>query len=134
MDQRAMRCPRCNAPLSRRDLEEAGVHTQAHFCPQCDGQYFSSGRLEPIKDITTVDIFDKPKVPDTREQLRPLHCPRCGEANTMEKVPSPRDKKVLLDVCRKCGGTWLDKGELEAIRKEGLLSFLYDVFSWFSKN
>lgn len=39
-------------------------------------------------------------------------CPRCGTGLHHREL-----KGVTLDECSKCGGVWLDKGELEAIAK-----------------
>jgi len=37
-------------------------------------------------------------------------CPRCNIE--MEKL---KKEDVIIDVCRKCGGMWLDKGETEKL-------------------
>lgn len=39
-------------------------------------------------------------------------CPRCGIALQEQERHS-----VKIDVCPKCGGIWLDKGELEILAK-----------------
>jgi len=39
-------------------------------------------------------------------------CPRCKIK--MEKL---KKQNVVIDVCRKCGGMWLDKGETEKLAK-----------------
>jgi Zn-finger nucleic acid-binding protein len=44
----------------------------------------------------------------TREDL--LLCPRCKI--NMQKLIK---KDVIIDVCRKCGGMWVDAGELEKL-------------------
>ena len=36
----------------------------------------------------------------------------------MSKLEHERDSKVLMDISPTCEGTWLDRGELEAIRRE----------------
>ena len=47
-----------------------------------------------------------------------LLCPRCKiDMNKLTR------KDVVIDVCKKCGGMWVDEGELEklaAIKKEAL--------------
>ena len=40
-----------------------------------------------------------------------MNCPRCDHGELVEKA---RDG-VMIDVCRKCRGVWLDRGELEKI-------------------
>lgn len=39
-----------------------------------------------------------------------MHCPRC--ADELREVPK---SGVLIDVCPRCRGVWLDRGELEKI-------------------
>ena len=39
-------------------------------------------------------------------------CPRCKVK--MEKL---KKKSVVIDVCRKCGGMWLDDGEMNKLAK-----------------
>lgn len=46
----------------------------------------------------------------TGEQL--LLCPRCREF--MQKLV---EKGVVIDVCKKCGGMWVDAGELDKLVK-----------------
>ena len=44
-----------------------------------------------------------------------MRCPRCDGNLAESKV-----EEVLIDTCEKCGGVWLDSGELEQLtRKEG---------------
>lgn len=50
------------------------------------------------------------KKEEFREGL--LKCPRCNL--NMEKL---KKEKVILDVCNKCNGMWLDKGEIEKLVK-----------------
>lgn len=65
-----------------------------------------------------------------QERERTLHfmkCPKCGMR--LEEVAVAG---VRLDKCSGCGGIWLDKGELEIIRKEesGFLGRLWETFRW----
>lgn len=41
-----------------------------------------------------------------------LICPRCSIK--MEKL---KKQDVIIDICSKCGGMWLDKGETEKLTK-----------------
>jgi uncharacterized protein len=50
-----------------------------------------------------------------------MRCPRCdGE------LKESQFGDVLIDTCEKCGGVWLDSGELEQLTK-------LDTSSWFSR-
>jgi len=65
---------------------------------------------------------------EEREQARALHfmkCPKCGMG--LEEIAFG---EVRLDKCFGCEGIWLDKGELESIRKKeaGFLGKMLDVF------
>jgi hypothetical protein len=42
-----------------------------------------------------------------------MQCPRC-DAGTLNEV---KIDDVLIDRCEKCGGVWLDSGELEQLTK-----------------
>jgi len=42
-----------------------------------------------------------------------MKCPVCNVA--MEQRPYGPSKSVFLDTCSKCGGTWLDEGELNQL-------------------
>ena len=53
-----------------------------------------------------------------------LHCPKC--AGALEAVIL---EGAQIDVCKKCGGVWLDAGELEQLSKRqsgGWLSKLWE--------
>ena len=39
-----------------------------------------------------------------------MRCPRCGG-----QLVERKHQHVTIDVCDECGGTWLDKGELEML-------------------
>ena len=62
----------------------------------------------------------------TLKTLHYMHCPKCGhdlEERTLDEAK--------IDVCTKCAGIWLDKGELEILRKrEGFsIGNLMKIFS-----
>ena len=44
-------------------------------------------------------------------------CPRCGDTGMMQHFFSVK-KQVEVDECPKCGGIWLDCGELGKIRSQ----------------
>jgi hypothetical protein len=53
--------------------------------------------------------------------LSTMSCPRCD--GTLEEKTF---EQVLIDTCDKCGGVWLDSGELEQLMKR-------DQDGWFSR-
>ena len=42
-----------------------------------------------------------------------MQCPRCDGSLTESKF-----EEVMIDTCDKCGGVWLDSGELEQLTKK----------------
>ena len=55
-----------------------------------------------------------------------MRCPRCGG-----HLKSQMHHGIRIDVCPDCGGTWLDKGELEmieAVDTSNIRRFMRDVF------
>jgi uncharacterized protein len=64
-----------------------------------------------------------------KRRLKELHymcCPKCGQ-----KLMEIGYKKLRIDKCSGCRGTWLDEGELEAIAKldENVLDKFVDFFT-----
>lgn len=65
---------------------------------------------------------------ENRQREKTLHfmkCPKCGAPLAEFAVG-----EVTVDKCAGCDGIWLDKGEIEAIRKEeaGFIGRLFDTF------
>jgi uncharacterized protein with PIN domain len=50
-----------------------------------------------------------------------MMCPRCDGSLKESKF-----EEVMIDTCEKCGGVWLDSGELEQLTKR-------DKGGWFSR-
>ena len=125
-----LHCPRCQQVLASVEIDDAGVRTEALRCIGCGGHFFERGRLEPIQDIVKLTLFEHRHVPSKDAQRAPLPCPSCAPGEPMMKVSSHRDDKVIVDVCPRCRGTWLDAGELAAMQEEGLLTFLANLLRW----
>jgi uncharacterized protein len=52
-----------------------------------------------------------------------MRCPRCDGTLTESKV-----ENVSIDTCDKCGGVWLDSGELEQLTKREGGGFFSQLF------
>ena len=126
-----MRCPRCNIDLLPVVVEDAGVRSAASACSTCEGKFFAAGDLAPLAEIVKIRLIEFRSIPSERTQMSPLCCPACAiDDEPMLKVQHERDAAVTVDVCARCRGTWLDKGELDAIQEEGALSFLVHMAKW----
>jgi len=78
------------------------------------------GETMKLAERAQEDIYfaerDRELINKLKEQLQKvdnaneIHCPRCS--GLMETY---RFHEIMLDRCSKCGGVWMDKGELEAV-------------------
>ena len=92
-------------------------------------EYFA--RIEAQKKKKLVEEREKEianKEREERKKIHWMHCPKCGSA-----LESIKYKKIEVDHCFQCKGTWLDQGELEQIAntessKDGFLSTLVRLF------
>jgi Zn-finger nucleic acid-binding protein len=103
-----MTCPRClNQPLETRDGPK-GIKTEE--CRSCGGVWLDKSEIyyyaaDPQKLYAA--IAEAYKTPTTSRFL----CRRCDVQ--MFEVVFPKGPAV--DVCRQCGGVWLDKGEIVGV-------------------
>lgn len=106
-----MKCPKCSGELNPIGTSE-GV--ELDFCSSCNGILFDHGELgeffELPEDIPElVDVWGGGRETD-------LSCPKCP--GTFVEISYVQGGDLKVDLCRKCGAVWLDRGEfpkLEAI-------------------
>jgi len=115
-----MDCPRDKAKLFPANYED-GVFTDA--CPKCKGMFLDRGELEKIEEVRERDWSEMAgRMPDVIagafERARQkagseILCPRCG--SEMETREYAYCSLVMINKCVRCGGIWLDGGEIEAL-------------------
>jgi uncharacterized protein len=125
-----MNCPRCDKEMT--PVQPEGVEAQQ--CPQCEGHWLEGEDLRRLESTVNVRFLEWRKLPTEEVQTREVACPRCRPSGAMKKVRSERDRHVLLDVCERCHGVWLDGGELRAIQEMGFVTALADVFRFVTKD
>ena len=126
-----MHCPRCKLEsMSPIVIEEPGVRAEALKCGRCQGYWFAADELESVATTIEIRVVEWRRIPSLNAQYRPLFCPTCDPEQCMEKIENERDQNVVMDVCPACNGTWLDGGELEAIREESLIVALANLTRW----
>jgi hypothetical protein len=80
-------------------------------------EYFHRKNQEAIEKLRAkMKVAEEAKVAGTSS----MQCPRCDGSLQETKV-----EEVTIDTCDKCGGVWLDSGELEQLTKK--------AGSWFSR-
>ncbi len=113
-----MKCPAC-----ARKLTEIKVGAVALDVCQggCGGVWFDAAELEKLN--RSVPTGDTPLAEISRDESIVLdetparECVRCRGAKLERKLFS-LGTGVIMDCCGRCGGLWLDHGELAAIRAE----------------
>ncbi len=108
--------------------------SEARQCPQCEGHWLEGADLRQLESTVNVRLFEWRSLPSQEVQTRELPCPRCHPRETMKKVRSERDRHVLLDVCERCHGVWLDQGELRAIQEMDFMTALADAVRFITKD
>ena len=85
-----------------------------------DEEYFELKNKEAIAKLRA-----KMKVAEDARAagLSSMLCPRCAGVLKESKF-----EEVMIDTCEKCGGIWLDSGELEQLLKRDS-----NTDSWFSR-
>jgi Zn-finger nucleic acid-binding protein len=112
-----LKCPVCAQSLTTKivggiklDVCEGG----------CAGIFFDHRELkkfdEPHEEAGT-ELLEIKRNPTQKINHVPRNCPLCLNIVMMRQFFSVK-RSVEVDLCAKCGGYWLDAGELAAIRSE----------------
>ena len=81
-------------------------------------EYFHRQNKEAIEKLRTkLAVSEQAKAAGTSS----MKCPRCDG-----KLEENKFEEVSIDTCDKCGGVWLDSGELEQLTKR-------EGGGWFSR-
>lgn len=126
-----MKCPKCGAALNKvkiktrpeyggdvlKDAEETR-EIEVDQCLSCNGIWFDQNELQQYLSEKLI-ILDSPPIEkyETYNKKAGL-CPRCQ--TEMAKKPSPKDKSIIMDICEKCNGVWLDGSELDKLEGKNL--------------
>ena len=75
-----------------------------------EDEYFHRKNQEAIEKLRAkMKVAEEAKAAGTSS----MQCPRCDGTLKESKF-----EEVLIDTCDKCGGVWLDSGELEQLTKK----------------
>lgn len=116
-DERILECPACHKRLVKVSLQSINVVVDVCL-DGCGGIYFNNREMqavmsspkafEEIKKLCEGKEFKK--VDETNDRV----CPFCG--SDMVKNYTSYSKEVQIDECYRCGGKFLDNGELQKIK------------------
>ena len=105
-------CPKC-----RREAmtQETFGGIEIDRCPVCKGVFLDKGELEKlIAQNASADTLGFSAMSDAMDEV-PAHCPRCDAAMPARTGPAG----LRIDMCDKCGGIFLDQGELATLQLHG---------------
>jgi len=104
-----MRCPRCKIYTCKEFVDKVLIDE----CTRCGGFWLDAGELSSMFGSDSVESLLLENL--TGCEKSPILCPKCsfemGLLTIQDEVISR--KKIVIDMCRKCHGIWLDAGELE---------------------
>ena len=73
-------------------------------------EYFHRKNKEAVEKLREkMKVAEEAKAAGTSS----MRCPRCDGSLKESKV-----EDIMIDTCEKCGGVWLDSGELEQLTKK----------------
>lgn len=109
-----MHCPKCeDSELVAQTID--GV--EVDHCPGCEGTWFDASELRALLDSGNPhvsELLEEGQDPERLNRLR-ARCPRDGQR--LLAVLDARTHRTRLDLCRECGGVWLDGGEFRRLRE-----------------
>lgn len=110
----ARSCPDCGTELRSEDI----LGITLDVCPDCAGIWFDDGELLKLKELgdDAIDEVEDDVVPTKSEKGEGAKkmCPDCGTG--LEEFSYLYTTTVKLDSCPTCAGTWVQDGELVAMR------------------
>lgn len=110
-------CPRCSRKMDYMDPK--GINLDV--CPACRGIWFDA---EELMQVVSMDAMALSALPfygelqaggDLAWEQPPAFCPRRSSALEPERFD--KDLAVIVDVCPREHGFWLDQGELHRIKE-----------------
>ncbi len=112
-------CPACGKEMEKVFIPRTGFTLD--ICVNgCGGIFFDNREFkefdEPFEDITPILEKVQGKTFDVVDTSAPRYCPNCG-AKMVKNFASAK-KEIEVDDCYKCGGKFLDNGELIKIRNQ----------------
>lgn len=109
-----MQCPACHNQLTKMNIH----NVELDVCKNsCGGIWFDSFELKKFDEIheESRELLSIPQVsPKNVDKSKDRQCPKCLNITMMRHYFGAK-RKTEVDECAKCGGTWLDAGELHEI-------------------
>ncbi|HEY7649192.1 MAG TPA: zf-TFIIB domain-containing protein [Methylomirabilota bacterium] len=111
-----MKCPACQNELSSMVVGPVTVDACQGGCGGIWFDNFELSKVDEAEEAAGEKLLHL-EIRGARPGGESRRCPKCKDVTMMRHFRSVK-RKVLVDECAKCGGIWLDAGELGAIRDE----------------
>ncbi len=120
-----MKCTSCK----QGELTPSFIEGQfrAHTCSSCNGNWVLIEDYVSWKEKNPQYTFDQAITCEIDETKRALLCPVSGKIMRKLRLSSNSDHRI--DYSASVGGVWLDKGEWELLKTEGLAGSLNAVLT-----
>lgn len=112
-----MKCLNCQDEMTNYLVQTKGRDISYDLCEACGSLWLDKGELDKMAFQVegSVEYSSTKPAEDVEERAKP--CPRCKGLN-LRKVRFLGHSETVLDCCPRCGGFWLDGGELDLINRE----------------
>lgn len=104
-----LKCPKCNTPTLKSFKTSEGVTVD--LCDKCKGLWLDKG--ETAKSAEMESDFPDYKYSMSTARKVSLKCPKCQA--DMVIVKYYQDSALEVEHCEKCGGIFLDAGEISKV-------------------
>ena len=108
-----MNCPKCKS--FRLAAETGPDDVEIDRCTNCNGLWLDRNEIYAYADDLKPMLSRLLKKAAGWNMRTPFLCPRCGVRLYNGPLGS---KSLLVDICRKCQGLWLDNRELEMVLRK----------------
>ncbi len=108
-------CPRCRETLELVPAQWVVIDR----CGSCQGEFYDRGEVEGVLKLDDRGLRWLGENVEPRRagagSEPPLVCPGCS--TPMRAFSIPAAETLVIDICPKCRGTWLDAGEPGKLRR-----------------
>ena len=111
-----MECPACHNTLNPMDVGGVSVDVCNEGCGGIWFSWMELQRFDEPKESAGEELLDIARADGVTVDPGPLHCPQCADEMQLKRHFFSVKRDVAVDECPRCGGYWLDPGELRAIR------------------
>lgn len=110
------RCARCDCEMDVVRVDSMELDE----CPECGGIWFDIDELMGVVHLEVEKLAGRPEMDPVDESVislesPPAFCPRCSAP--LDPHRFDLDLAVIMDVCPRGHGLWLDRGELVRIKE-----------------